>query len=458
MPITAVEPASAAARAGITAGERLRTLNGVALRDVIDLRFEGAEAEIEAVLEDAAGARRTVHIERLPGEALGIETEEMKARTCANKCVFCFIDQMPHGRRRGLYVRDEDYRFSFLHGNYVTLTNVREREIERMIEQGLSPIYVSVHATDPAVRARLLGIEDRGVADVVPRLERLIAGGVQIHAQIVLCPGWNDGAVLDATIERLAGLYPGVDSVAVVPLGQTRHRQGLVELQPVTVTTAQAVVAQCQAWQRRLAGARRPGTTFVYLADEWYFLAGAPLPPAAHYRDFPQLEDGVGLTRRFIDRLRAAGERLPIIERLRGRRVTVVTATMAAPVVAEHLVDGLLARHARAVELVVVENTFLGPGITVAGLLAGGDIRRAVQQRWQRSQQQQVQQQQVQQQQPPRSGSELLLLPPACVNGRGLFLDDLPLATLERQLGVPVVLGLGDATATMQTNPVWEKE
>lgn len=435
LPVLAVEPGSVAARAGLAPGDRIVSLNGAALRDVIDLRFEGAEEDLSFVVERPGRARPfRIRIERANGESLGIETEEMKARVCGNECVFCFIDQMPKGHRRGLYVRDEDYRFSFLHGNYVTLTNLRPWEFERILTQGLSPLYVSVHATDPIVRARLLGIDAASpVADVRPRLRRLVEGGVRVHAQVVLCPGLNDGSVLDDTAETLAGLHPGVASVAVVPLGLTKHRQGLPELEPVTAPFARTVLDQVERMQSRYRS--RLGTPFVYLADEWYFLTGSPIPESDHYQDFPQLEDGVGLARRLIDRLGEDGERLPITERVRGRHATVITGVMAAPLIEAELVRGVLARHARRVDLVVVENEFLGPGITVSGLLAGDDIRRAV---------------------ASHGGpGEVVCLPPACINGRSLFLDDLSLAELEASLAVPIHVGLGDEA--FLTNPVWEK-
>jgi putative radical SAM enzyme (TIGR03279 family) len=433
LPIRAIEPTSVAERAGLKPGDRIVSLNAAPLRDVIDLRFEGAEEELAFVVEQgAARTRRTIRIERAPGESLGIETEEMKARVCGNKCVFCFIDQMPKGRRRGLYVRDEDYRFSFLHGNYVTLTNLRPGEFDRILEQGLSPLYVSVHATDPRVRARLLGIEDREVADVMPKLRRLAAGGIRVHAQVVLCPGWNDGPILGETAETLAGLYPGVESIAVVPLGVTRHREGLPELEPVTPAFAHQVLAQVTELGSRLE--QRLGRPFLYLADEWFFLTRTPIPPSDYYQDFPQLEDGVGLARSLIERLREEGDRLPISERVRGRHATVVTAVMAAPLIESELVSGLLSRHARRVDLIVVENEFLGRGITVAGLLAGGDIRRAIDQ---------------------QGVGDLICLPPSCVNGQSLFLDDMGLDELEAAFGVPIQIGLGDDP--FHTNPVWEK-
>ncbi len=433
LPIIAIEPGSAAARAGLRAGERIHRLNGARLRDLIDLRFEAAEAELEFEVENGDGRRRTLQIVRQPGEALGIVTEEMKARTCANKCVFCFVDQLPRHSRPGLGVRDEDYRYSFLHGNYVTLTNFRSQDLERVIEQGLSPLYVSVHATDPEVRARLLGLADPARAAILPRLDSLLAGGIRVHAQVVLCPGWNDGKVLDQTIAALAARTPGVDSIAVVPLGLTGHRADLTALEPVTAAMAGAVVAQCQAWQERLtAGCGQP---LVYLADEWYCLSGTAVPPSAHYGDFPQLEDGVGMVRYLIDHLCQVGDSLPILERLRGRRVAVVTGVMAAPIIAEHLIDGLLARHARDVELVVVDNRHLGPGITVSGLLGGADIQRAL---------------------AARGDLDLVLLPPNCLNGRRLFVDDRSLADLVAELGVEIELGLGDEI--FNTNPVWEKE
>jgi putative radical SAM enzyme (TIGR03279 family) len=435
LPITAVEPDSAAGRAGLAAGDRILSLNGVPLRDVIDLRFEGAEEELKFVIQRPGQERPLkIRLERAIGEPLGIDTEEMKARVCGNKCVFCFIDQMPKGYRRGLYVRDEDYRFSFLHGNYVTLTNLRPNEFERILTQGLSPLYVSVHATDPVVRARLLGIDSASPsADVMPRLRRLVEGGVRIHAQVVLCPGWNDGAVLEETADTLAALHPGVVSVAIVPLGLTRHRDGLPSMAPVTPAIAGQILDQVAS----LARGYRPrlGTPFVHLSDEWYFLTGAPIPEADQYQDFPQLEDGVGLTRRLIDRLRTEGGRLPIAERVRGRHATVVTGVMAAPVIESELVRGVLADQASRVDLVVVENEFLGPGITVAGLLAGGDIRRAIERRG--------------------GPGEVVCLPPACINGRSLFLDDVSLAELGQDLGATLQIGLGDEA--FATNPVWEK-
>ncbi len=433
LPIKAVEPGSAAARAGLRAGERLRSMGGAPVRDIIDLRFEGAEPEIVAEVVSADGALRTVVIERRPGEALGIETVEMRPRTCANKCVFCFIDQMPPGRRRGLYVRDEDFRFSFLHGNYVTLTNARPRDIERIIDQGLSPLYVSVHATDPAVRARLLGIPVERGAEVLPVLRQLAEGGIRIHAQVVLCPGWNDGPVLAETITALGALYPAVRSVAVVPLGLTAHRRGLEALAPVTPEIAVAVMRQVQELDAPFV--RQNQTPFVYLADEWYFLTGAPIPDTEYYADFPLLEDGVGMTRSFIDQASTLDDSWPLADEFRGRRVTVVTSVMPAQVVQSTLVDGALARCGARAALVAVHNRFLGPGITVSGLLAGSDILTAL---------------------GGQTRGDCVMLPPNCVNGRGLFLDDMELAELKRQLGVPVFLGLGDTTR--RTNPVWEKD
>ena len=411
--VAAVRPGGAAARAGLRPGDRLVAINGAPLRDAIDFHFHAGEPELEiAYRRDgqsalAALARR--------GPDLGLELEAPRPAeisTCANKCVFCFIHQLPRGMRRSLYVKDDDFRLSFLHGNYVTLTDLEEAELRRIEVQRLSPLYVSVHATDPEVRHRLLG-EPRVKRDLMPVLARLTAAGIAIHAQIVLVPEWNDGAVLERSVRELAALHPGVCTAAIVPVGLTRHRERLPALRPLGPGEARALVARIDEWQRALAPSL--GTRFVWPADELYLQAGIPIPPARVYEGFPVVEDGIGLVRRFTDELARARRRLPGALPA-PRRVTVVTGEMFAPslegLLAAVRVEGLTCR------VIAVANEWFGRGIGVAGLLTGADIQRALADQ--------------------DLGDEVLVPAVALRDGAGVFLDDLAPADLAAALGRPV--------------------
>jgi putative radical SAM enzyme (TIGR03279 family) len=411
--VAAVRPRSAAARAGLAAGDRIVGVNGEPVRDVIDFHFHGGDARLDVTIE-RQGRRRTAVLDRR-GPDLGLEIEAPRPAeisTCANKCVFCFIHQLPRGMRKSLYVKDDDFRLSFLHGNYVTLTDLGEEDLRRIETQRLSPLYVSVHATDPELRHRLLG-EPRVKRDLLPVMERLARAGIAMHAQIVLCPGWNDGAHLERSVHDLARLYPAVPTTAVVPVGLTRHRERLPRLRPVSDGEARALVRSTEQWQRRFQAAL--GTRFVWASDEVYLQAGAPVPPARAYEGFAIAEDGVGLVRRFEDGWARALGRAP--SRLaRARAVTVVTGEMFAPRLGALL--GALAVDGLAVRLVRVANEWFGRGIGVAGLLTGQDIQSQL------------------------AGRELgdaVLVPAVAIrDGAGVFLDDLAPADLGRALGVPV--------------------
>src|SRR5581483_5317647 len=321
---------------------------------------------------------------------------------------------LPRGLRKSLYVKDDDYRLSFLHGNYITLTALPESEIERILELRLSPLYISVHATDPVVRHFLLGSPKTIRGDLMERMRRLAAGGIRMHAQIVLCPGLNDGPHLARSVRELGELHPGVATVAVVPVGLTRHRDGLFPLRAITATEARAVVRAIHGWQATFLATR--GTRLVFAADELYLRAGEPLPPAAAYEGFPVVEDGVGLVRRFEDELRALGRR-PLRPRWReGRIVTVVTGELFGPI---------LDRLARAlpiagltVDVVPVPHELFGRAIGVAGLLTGEDVARALTGR--------------------RLGDVVLVPRVALTETKGVFLDDVAPADLGAHLGVPV--------------------
>jgi putative radical SAM enzyme (TIGR03279 family) len=332
--------------------------------------------------------------------------------TCANKCVFCFIHQLPRGMRKSLYVKDDDFRLSFLHGNYITLTDLEEAELRRIETQRLSPLYISVHATDPELRHRLLG-EPRVKRDLMPLMARLARGGIRMHAQIVLCPGWNDGPQLERSIRELAALHPAVTTVAVVPVGLTAHRERLPGLRTLTVDEARAIVRTLGGWQTELRA--RLGSRFVWGGDELYLQAAFPLPGASVYEGFPVAEDGIGLVRRFEDGWARARRRAPA-RLTRSRAVTVVTGEMYAPRLRRLLgaleVDGLSAR------VVPVANQWFGGSIGVAGLLTGADIQTALA--------------------GSPLGAEVLVPAVALRDGAGVFLDDLTPADLSAALGVPV--------------------
>jgi putative radical SAM enzyme (TIGR03279 family) len=411
--VAAVRPGTPAGRAGLRTGDRLTSINGAPLRDAIDFHFHGGEPELDVgyVRAGQHGRARLVR----QGTELGLTLEPPRPAeiaTCANKCVFCFIHQLPRGMRRSLYVKDDDFRLSFLHGNYITLTDLGEAELSRIETQRLSPLYVSVHATDPEVRHRLLG-EPRVRRDVLPVMARLAGAGIAMHAQIVLVPGWNDGGVLERSVRELAALYPGVVTTAVVPVGLTRHRERLPALRAVTPAEARVLVTTIEGWQR--AFRRTLGSRFVWAADELYLLAGARLPAARAYEGFPVAEDGVGLVRRFTDGVAGAAGRRPAAV-AQPRAVTVVTGELFAPSL-DRLLEGLRVEGLRC-RVTAVANEWFGRGIGVAGLLTGQDIERQL------------------------AGSDLgdeVLVPAAAVrDGDPVFLDDRTPDDLARALGTPV--------------------
>jgi putative radical SAM enzyme (TIGR03279 family) len=303
-------------------GDCVTALDGRLVEDMLDLYYyQPEDRQLMLTIRRRGGQEVTL---ALPPESLPQITEAfapMEFRTCACHCVFCFIDQNPRGMRPPIYVKDEDYRFSFLYGNYITLTSLGRRGLARILAQRMTPLFVSVHATDTDVRTRLLGIKRR--IDVLPILARLVEGGITVHTQVVLCPGWNDGAVLDRTIGDLLSLHPGVASLAIVPVGLTAHRDGLTRLDPVTPEIARRVIDQVAPWQERAR--EQTGATFVQLSDEFYLLADAPFPPASSYDDFPQVDNGIGLTMHLRESWRDALADARDEGRLPRRPVTILT-------------------------------------------------------------------------------------------------------------------------------------
>ena len=298
--ISGVRKNSLAEAAGIVAGDKLVAVDGVQVKDIIELSFYTTDCEVELELENAEGQRRQVHIDKYPDEDLGLEFEAAvfdKVNTCYNNCVFCFVDQMIPGMRPGLYVRDDDYRLSFLYGNFITLTNLKEDDFQRIIQTHMTPLYVSVHATDPKVRCAMM--HNRFAGELMDKLERLFAAGIEVHTQIVCCPGYNDGEVLTKSFTDLYKHYPNVLTMAVVPVGITKHRENLTPLRTFSKEEAAALIDQVTPWQRQCR--EETGKTFIYLGDEFYLLAERDVPDASWYDGFPQLENGIGLTRSFVD-------------------------------------------------------------------------------------------------------------------------------------------------------------
>lgn len=373
--ISDVAPDSLGAEMELEAGDRIIKVNGRLVRDYLDFRFHTA-GETELVLEvrKKNGDDWELDLDRGEGEDFGLTFEAIVPRQCANECIFCFCNGNPADARPSLFIKDEDVRLSFLYGNYTTLTSITDDEMRRIIEQRLSPQYVSVHATDLDVRAYLLGI-DKQRADISTKLARMLEAGIEVHAQVVLCPGINDGEVLRKTILDLAAEYPRITSVAIVPLGLTRYNTDK-RLTAVTPEFCRDVIDQVTAIQRELH--ERIGVNFALLGDEIYLRAGRTIPAKSHYGDYPQIEDGVGMVRSFVNEFGKITKR---IERdananLQNKRGTILTGTLFAPVLRK-LVHKLNDRFGSQLVVEPVENGYFGGDVSVAGLLTGRDLLAA---------------------------------------------------------------------------------
>lgn len=375
--IQAVEPASIAEKSGLMAGDVLECINGSPVRDIIDYLFLSADEEINLEVLQRSGARREIRIKKTADEPLGIRfASELfdGIRSCANHCLFCFVHQLPRGQRASLYIQDDDYRLSFLQGSYITLTNLTEADWSRIKKLHLSPLYISVHATDPLVRQKLLGNEEAGA--ILKQMRRLARAGITMHAQAVLCPRINDGAVLVRTITDLEKLWPAVASLAIVPVGLTNWRRNLFNLETFTKEEAGSVLEIVGAAQDRNLKAR--GTRFVYAADEWYLLAERPIPENEAYEDYYQLDNGVGLIRWFEQDFAEVFPRfLPRLKK--HQRHLVIVTGVAAGSLWRRIQDAFDGEcPGLKLEILPVENDFFGHTVTVTGLLTGGDIAKAI--------------------------------------------------------------------------------
>ena len=369
--IISVEPASPAARAGIRAGDELIRIGKLPVIDFLDYQALTAERRLEVTIR-RDGAERKLQIRKEEYAPLGLEFEKPMMsgmRMCCNHCLFCFVDQLPDNVRPTMRVKDDDWRMSMMMGNYVTLTNVSDRELQRIIDRHASPLYISVHAADPQLRARILG-QSRG-EKLMAQLKKLSDGGIEFHTQAVLCPGINDGAALDDTIRQLIAL-PGALSLALVPVGLTGHRDGLYPLAPYTRAQAAEVIALANRWRERLLAER--GTRFVFPSDEFYLQAGIEPPADEEYEDYAQIDDGVGMLRLLETEFSEAWNELDAQDKRSGggKRVIIACGVSAAAflqrLMDEHPITGV------EVRVIPVKNRFFGESVTVSGLITGGDL------------------------------------------------------------------------------------
>jgi len=406
--VKAVQAGSVAEELSIVPGTELLTVNGRELADFLDWEFLTADDELVIEARLPTGEQIVYEVDRPEGEAMGVELEPPTIRRCANRCEFCFIEGLPRGLRKSLYVRDDDYRLSFAYGNFATLSNLKDRDIARILEYRLSPLYISVHATPWEARKVLLN--NPRVPNIVEQLKKLADGGIQFHGQMVIVPGFNDGDVLEQSMQDLWSFGDAVLSVAIVPVGLTQFSH-LYTGKSMDRDAAESLLRVIDRWAERARTER--GESWVYGSDELYLLAERPLPDAEYYGEFPQIENGVGAVAAIRQRVRDGIESLP---RLDGKRIGVVTGVSMKGIMPE-LLEQIAAATGARFEMIVAENSLFGPTTTTAGLLVGADIRRVL---------------------GDRRDLDLALIPAETINDNGVFLDDESFIALREQMHIPV--------------------
>jgi putative radical SAM enzyme (TIGR03279 family) len=418
---------SIAEELGIQKGDKLISLNGREVIDIIDYRYEMANEFVQVEIEKISGERYVFEIEKDYNEDIGLVFEEEiidKPKRCRNKCIFCFIDQLPKGVRKSLLFKDDDYRLSFLQGNFITLTNMKEEEIDRIIKYRLSPIYVSIHTTNGDLRVKMM--RNPNARKIMENLRKLVNNGIEVHGQIVLCPEINDGVELDRTIKDLSELYPGVKSVAVVPVGLTDHRHNLYPLRPFTIDEAKRVVKQVSSWQEKLKADL--GTSFVFLSDEFYVMGKLPIPDYDHYEGFPQIENGVGLMALFKHQFEKDFERKKRLMRRNNKSYLIVTGLAAYDFMKD--ISQQLKNIGFDIEVMPIINKFFGENITVAGLVVGKDI--------------------IEQLKGKTEGKTLVIPQVMLKEGSDIFLDDVKVKELEDALEAEVIVSEVDGRDFLQ--------
>ena len=405
-------------------GYKILTVNGERVVDSIDFRYKTAEERLDLRFQDPQGRELDFQFyDVVPGD-LGITLDDGQIKICKCDCIFCFVQQQPRGMRETLYTKDEDYRLSFTHGNFVTLSNTTTEDIERIIEQRLSPMYVSVHVSDDKMRRCMLRNEK--LAPIIPQLKYLSDNGITIHTQVVLCPGVNDGPYLEKTIGQLSGLYPGVESLAVVPVGLTKYRQHLPNLRTYGKDEATEVIRYVHSRQKELL--RSVGSRFVWPADEFYVHADLPFPRLSSYEEMSQFENGIGMVREFITKFNRKRSRLKGLKS--SKRALMLTGASSYPFLSTEIAPYIRETLGLHIDVALVPNRFWGESVTVSGLLTGQDLLRAARAKC--------------------ADYDTFVVPPNCLNDDDLFLDNLGIEQFQQVLGKSVVLGQYDLAATIK--------
>jgi len=417
--ISKVLDGSIASELGIVVGDCLLSINGNEVVDIIDYLFLVSDDYIEIEIEKSDGEIWDYEIDKEFDEELGIEFSNpimSDAKNCSNNCIFCFVDQLPKNMRESLYFKDDDSRLSFLQGNFVTLTNVAESELDRIVEYNISPINVSIHTTNPELRAKMLN--NRFAGNINERLAKLTSNRIEVNGQVVLCPGYNDKDELDRTLKDLYNMKHGLKSLAVVPIGKTRYRDGLADVDTFERDTAQFVIKQVEKWQEFFL--EKTGSRFVFLSDEFYVIAESELPKPEAYEGFDLIEDGIGLMVKFKEEIKSAVKEdiLKVATKKEKRTITVATGTSAYKFMSE--IAEMAMSYDKSLEINVyhILNDFFGHTITVAGLLTGVDIYNQLQ---------------------GKNVGDVLLIPKAMMKSdENVFLDDVTVEDLSKRLGVEI--------------------